>query len=58
MTTNIHTSPSFNVVPLRQGRVFPPLRSVGDDDTSYQGNQKHLVISIPSRARDDHPLVR
>lgn len=28
---------------------YPPLRSVGDDATSYQGNQQCHVIAIPLR---------
>lgn len=32
--------------------TFPPLRSVGNDATSYQGNQTHLVIAIPARSGD------
>ena len=30
--------------------TFPPLRSVGNDATSYQGNQTHFVIALPARS--------
>lgn len=38
----IEKRPLFNL-------PYPPLRSVGDDATSYQGNQQCHVIVIPQR---------
>lgn len=45
----IINKPELVIVHKLKAGVPAVLRSVGDDATSYQGNQMHLVISIPNR---------
>lgn len=39
----------FRVLQKKQSGLPIVLRSVGDDATSYQGNQQRYVIAIPPR---------
>lgn len=39
----------LNNLALAKAKSFPGLRSVGDDATSYKGNQLHYVIALSRR---------
>lgn len=41
--------PELSVARKLKMKIPAILRSVGDDATSYKGNQQHFVIAIPSR---------
>lgn len=42
----IYKTADMKMIPLTEAKDFPALRSVGDDATSYKGNQLHCVISL------------
>ena len=44
--TKIYKTPDIKKTPLDKTQIFKALRSVGNDATSYKGNQLHSVISV------------
>lgn len=42
----IYKTPDIKKTPLDKTKIFQALRSVGNDATSYKGNQLHSVISV------------
>lgn len=42
----IYKTPDIKKILLAKAKDFPALRSVGNDATSYKGNQLNCVISV------------
>jgi hypothetical protein len=49
MTKNMHPKFLLKARQARKEKLFSPLRSVGDDATSYKGNHLDAVIVVLNR---------